>query len=596
MFKFMAFIKEDGEITSIKWCVPENFITKGLYLPDIFVEESKPAILKMLHNAYTNGYDCSVITQALVNKTIVPVTLFCLKANGDIIICGFDSGASEYELCQDYIKIYNDFVNDIRREFSKSIKERELSMREQFEEIQKLNNDLLNTRRQLEKANSILERNYRKLENKYVKDPLTGVIGRHQYWNEIEKAIHDNPDKLAVLSFIDIDDFKFINDTYGHAAGDHYLVKFAERLQNMNLPNTIIIRISGDEFALFTWGIDRVDHELLSSIWASLKENVCSEPIIINDFFLPISISVGMAVYGADTKQLNELIEYADFAMYKAKNKGKNRYYVFNKDEYLKHKELDQRSAVLQEIIDNEEIYHVYQPIVKVADSSVYGYSIHLRTDNTYFKDTEDLLQVAMESGIYKALNDASLIVLKNNLQKILGKTIKKRKLFITQGPYPLYRYEIFNNVTGVDTDNQLVLEMVTSAKMPFHKLKEIRAEAKKGKYLLAINNFGSGQIDEAAVLAVRPDFVNLEMDLVKDIHTDPDLQEKLQTIIKFAHQQDVQVIARGVENKASMETLIKLGVNYLQGFYLGGSSKKPGLINDQIREEIIGVLNNENS
>jgi len=594
MVKFMAFIKENGEVTSVKWCTPEGLIAEGSYLPDFFAAESKNAILEMLHNAHSKGSDCSVVTQALINNTIIPVTLFCLKLNGEVIVLGFDSGGTEYEFNQEYIRIFNDFVNDIRQEFSKSIKDRELSIREQFEEIQKLNNDLLNTRRELEKANSILERNYQELQSKFVKDPLTGVVGRHQYWTEIEKAIQKNPDKLGILSFIDIDDFKFINDTYGHTVGDLYLVKFAERLQNMNLPNTMVIRISGDEFALFTYGVAQVDSGYTNWLWSKLKEYVFSEPVNISDFSLPISISVGMAVYGSDTEQVNELLEYADFAMYKAKSKGKNRYYRFDKDEYLKQKEPDQRSRALQQVIENEDFYHVYQPVVRVTDGSVYGYAIHLRTDNPIFRNTEDLLQVAMESGVYKALNDASLNMLKRNLQGDLGKTLEKRKLFVTQGPYPLYRYELFQNVTEAANYNQLVLEIVLSAKTPLPDLKKRQAEAKRSGYMLAVNNFGSGETDEAAVLTVSPEFVNLEMELVNTVDDDPDLQEKLRTIIKFAHQQNVQVVAKGVENKATMETLIDLGVDYLQGYYLSDSLKTPGTINGQVRKEIIGVLNNE--
>jgi len=594
MVKFMASIQEGGEVTSVKWCTPENLIAEGAYLPDLFAAESEAAILNMLQNAYTNGSDCSVITQALIDDTIVPVTLFCLKLNGEVIVCGFDSGATEYEFCQEYIRIFNDFVNDIRQEFSRSIKDRELSIQAQFEEIQKLNNDLLNTRRQLEKANSVLERNYRELESKFVKDPLTGVVGRYQYWTEIEKAIQENPDQLGVLSFIDIDDFKFINDTYGHAAGDLYLVKFAERLQSMDLPNTIVMRISGDEFALFTYGVDQIDSGLFNWIWSRLKEYVCSEPINISDFSLPVSISVGMAAYGNDTKRVNELLEYADTAMYKAKRRGKNRYYRFDKEEYLKQKETEQRSRALQKIIKNEDFFHVYQPIVRVSDGTVYGYAIHLRTGNTYFHDTEDLLQVAMESGIYKALNDASLNMLKKNLRGTLGQKLDNRKLFVTRGPYPLYRYEMFKNVTETANSMQLVLEIVISAKTPLTDLKKRSAEAKKGGYMLAVNNFGSGQTDEAAVLTVAPEFVNLEMELVSIIQNDPDLQDKLQTIIKLAHHQNIQVIAKGVENKTTMETLIHLGVDYLQGYYLSGSLKTPGSISNQVRKEIVEALDNE--
>jgi PleD family two-component response regulator len=115
-------------------------------------------------------------------------------------------------------------------------------IREQFVKIQKLNSDLVNTQRQLKKANSALNRLNQDLNNRLVRDALTGLVSRYQYRQEIELAISRAPEKRGIFTFVDLDDFKRINDTYGHAAGDRYLKEFADRLGRLPFDSLICMR------------------------------------------------------------------------------------------------------------------------------------------------------------------------------------------------------------------------------------------------------------------------------------------------------------------------------------------------------------------
>lgn len=157
-------------------------------------------------------------------------------------------GVSDDSLCRDMANIFtstfNECVNSMREQFKMDVQLREDSARYRFEEIQKLNSEMINVRRKLEKANIEKDMANKELQGRLIKDALTGLIGRYQYWGEIDLVIKRNPGKYGVCSFIDIDNFKSINDIYGHAAGDAYLIEFARRLNEINIPNTLKIRIS----------------------------------------------------------------------------------------------------------------------------------------------------------------------------------------------------------------------------------------------------------------------------------------------------------------------------------------------------------------
>lgn len=204
-----------------------------------------------------------------------------------------------------------------------------------FEQIQKLNNQLVNTQRELQRANKKLEALNLDLNNRLVKDPLTGLVSRYQYRSEMMSVINAQPQALGLFAFIDIDAFKQINDTYGHAVGDEYLVAFAKRLASIPTGgNLIAMRIAGDEFGLYLHNLEYVDGILLASVHQKFEQYVTSLPLETSVGPLGISCSVGFAVYNRDTENLFELIEYADWAMYQAKRGGKHGYRTFEKALY----------------------------------------------------------------------------------------------------------------------------------------------------------------------------------------------------------------------------------------------------------------------
>ena len=203
-----------------------------------------------------------------------------------------------------------------------------------FENIQKLNSDLLNKSREATKLNHELARLNKILNSRLVKDPLTGLVSRYQYHDEIMHMIHNHQSKKGIFCFIDLDDFKEINDNYGHHVGDQILVEFSRRLKHVNLENAIKMRISGDEFGIFIAGLDDVSTQDLDELTKTLK--AVDKPYKIDNKEVTLTMSTGYAVYNEDTDDIYKLIEYADFAMYQAKRNKKGTAMKFDKSKYDK--------------------------------------------------------------------------------------------------------------------------------------------------------------------------------------------------------------------------------------------------------------------
>ncbi|WNF38474.1 GGDEF domain-containing protein [Bacillaceae bacterium IKA-2] len=334
MISFLVRVGRLGTIKEIKWCNPAYIIPTANVSFSELIADSDTVLLDQIVESCNGQNFCHHHLPLKLKEHNIKVFLHLFVTGEDMLILGVDQQVSYLNKSSDEFKeIIYKFMSVVGKTFNGEdmpISEKVLF---QIEKTQALNNELINTKRMLEKANAQLNILNLDLNNKLEKDPLTGLVSKYQYKTEIEEAISKHPGKLAVFTFIDIDNFKAVNDNYGHATGDNYLIEFAERLKRLSPENSIIMRIGGDEFGLFTYGLAQVDKEFIKMIWEELKTHLVSNPIEVDGVDLEIKISAGMAVYGRDTYDINELIEHADVAMYKAKDSGKNNFCIFGESE-----------------------------------------------------------------------------------------------------------------------------------------------------------------------------------------------------------------------------------------------------------------------
>jgi diguanylate cyclase (GGDEF)-like protein len=432
--------------------------------------------------------------------------------------------------------------------------------------MQKLNNQLINTRRLLQKANMKLHDKNKILEGRLVKDALTGLISRYQYWTEIEKLIEKDKNKKGVFVFIDLDGFKNINDTYGHSTGDIFLKKFAERLKNLGIDNSLKIRIAGDEFALYIHGYDKVDTKTIDNIWNKIKSTITKYPISINGVEIPVSISCGMAVYGVDTEDINKLIEYGDYAMYQAKNRGKGTYNIFNLEEYKDNQTIENRKEELVRIIENKDFSHEFQPIYNINSREIIGYSAKLRVKSKLFLNTEDLISFAYEVGMYRQLDRASINNLKIN-QKICN-DFEGNYLFLTHGPYPISKEFISEISLNCSENIKIIFEMWMPVNIEIDQMTKIKKRANERGIGISLANLGRKNSNDLLMLSCQPSFVRLNREILKKSRKNKETSESVKRILNYIKTQDTLVIGDFVEDEEDFKLMKELGIELVQGFY----------------------------
>lgn len=330
MINFLITINDLGKIIEVKWSDPIYLIASNFTsFYELVLDNERDSLKEDINNSSENVYFSSKeYTLKDFNKRI---SLCTFTVNDRTFVFGYEN---KEQTPNNFAKIIRRFMGIIKEYSKDNIFTNNESIRYEFEKIHTLNNELIDTRRLLEKSNAEFNLLNKELNNRLVKDALTGLISRYQYRDEIEYLISQDPEKFGVFIFIDIDDFKSVNDNYGHAFGDDYLIEFANRLKQLPITNTIKLRIAGDEFGLFIYGLSKVSESLLLENWDIIKQYVLIEPMEIKGKILTLSISAGVSIYGIHTDEIYDLIEYADFAMYKAKKSGKNCMKIFVKSEY----------------------------------------------------------------------------------------------------------------------------------------------------------------------------------------------------------------------------------------------------------------------
>ena len=334
---FLVECDRHSQILYTFWYYPPFLISPyQKMLGDLFRASERERAQRMVREAFAQKETFACSETFMMISPEAEISMCMLATEEKVLIIGFDQAAFPPDSKKGAVKdILRRFMKVVCASDTDMLTKSEITIRDQFEQIHKLNNDLFNTQRQLKKVNQELNHLNTELNNKLVKDPLTGLVSRYQYGEEIARAISAAPDRLGIFTFIDLDEFKKINDNYGHQAGDQFLKTFAHRLNGLPFENFICMRIAGDEFGLYIHGYESVGPKETGGIWDSIKEKVLREPIDIGACMYEAKCSAGAAVYGRDTDHVYELIDFADFAMYEAKNVGKNMFSVFDKGRYM---------------------------------------------------------------------------------------------------------------------------------------------------------------------------------------------------------------------------------------------------------------------
>ena len=421
------------------------------------------------------------------------------------------------------------------------------------------------TKEYKQKKKSEYERDY---------DSLTGLLNRHAFRDSMSELLSNKAEvQFGAFVMLDLDNLKYINDTYGHDAGDEYLRKTADVIKMFTAYQGIASRISSDEFNLFFWG--RTQKELQNKI-EDMEERFKQADIRLPDGkWTRIRLSGGVAWYPADTDDLNRMMQYADFAMYHVKHTTKGKFEYFDAGLYKQESYLIHNREELNRIIDEERVEYEFQPIISASDGSVYAYEALMRPISDSIKSPVEILSMARaQSKLYqierltwfKALETFSHI----------SRPGERVKLFINSIPNQMLAD---NDLTIFEERfapylSRLVVELTEEEKAneDFNMRKSYYVNRWGGAF--ALDDYGSGYNGEVVLLSLSPRYIKIDRMIIQRIHEDDSRLQLFRNIVSYAHEHDMYVVAEGIETEKEIETLVTNGADFLQGYYIGCPAK----------------------
>ena len=406
-------------------------------------------------------------------------------------------------------------------------------------------------------------------------DQLTGLPNRALFSDRFNQAIARSrrTNHQLAICFIDLDNFKPINDTYGHEVGDRVLVETAHRLKKSLREEDTVSRLGGDEFVLLLSEIisladaesrvERIAHEL-------------TQPFIIDGDSHLITSSIGMTIYPDDNADIDLLLRHADQAMYSAKMEGKNRYRLFNP---LHHKESVSRQEQLErlrEAIVRNELQLYYQPKVNMATGELYGVEGLIRWNHPEKGLIPPLQFLPLVDGTEQE-NQIGEWVINEALQQMVLWQQEGIELEVSvnisahhlQSDKFLTTLESALSKHPTVSSNQLQLEILESTTLS--NLDRITSIITSCKQVLgievALDDFGTGYSSLTHLRYLPARILKIDQSFVRDILDDSDDYSIIDGVIGLANSFNREVIAEGVESTAHGELLLIMGCEYAQGY-----------------------------
>lgn len=433
-------------------------------------------------------------------------------------------------------------------------------------------------------------REKRKLTYERDHDVLTQLFNRRAFRSRVEAILSGDACGICAMILWDLDNLKVINDTYGHDAGDQLICATARYLQKLSSSRCIVSRMAGDEFLVFFHHYQK-ESEIRTIVEGMHRQINAHKITFTGKEEIRIRLSAGIAWYPKDAQDFDTLSKYADFAMYSIKSTQKGGIEEFQPSTYHKDKLLLSGRNELNEILDHNLVSYAYQPIVHLKSKEIYAFEALMRPRSTIITSPVDILRVARsQSQLYRV----EFMTWTQSIAQFADfhTAFPKTRLFINSIPSIPMLDDLTQSLEQQYKEYLplLVIEMIETDEIEQHYLETKQQFAKRWDAHIAIDDFGSGYSNDSTLLNVAANYIKIDMMFVRDIHKDENRQRLVENMITFAHRQHIRVIAEGVETKEELQQLIRMDVDFVQGYYLG----KPALqISDICEADIRRKLSN---
>jgi len=417
----------------------------------------------------------------------------------------------------------------------------------------------------------------RDLEYYATRDPLTDLFNQRVFWElssyEIGRAQRHGYSFGLLL--IDLDNFKLINDNYGHTVGDTYLQRFARQVQGALRDGDILARYGGDEFVAV---LPEAGSDAAVAVANRVRQAVDALEVLTPDGVrLRGTASIGLAVYPDHAENAKDLLLFADNMMYRAKAAGKDQIAVPSQEDVVEiFRDISQKSVMVLEAIDNRRIVPYFQPILDVASRRVVAYEVlsRIQLDGQIIR-ADEFVEIAEKMGVIHRLD---MLVLEQALASLTAQG-HTGEVFVNLSPRALVFSEFARDLrriiaaSGVDP-SRIVFEITERDTVKnLSLLERFLNDLKADGFKLAIDDFGSGFSSFHYLRRFPIDYLKIEGDFIANmLHSDKD-RTFVTSIRSLAREMGITVVAEYVESNQVLEELAQMEVHLAQGFYIGRPS-----------------------
>lgn len=422
-------------------------------------------------------------------------------------------------------------------------------------------------------------------------DTLTGLANRFCFIQWLNEATSTKNTEQFALVFLDLDNFKGINDTYGHWIGDQVLRELAVKLQKVTTEKICLARFGGDEFVFLCKDWNKTK----GITWLENLKALLAEPTKVEEYNFSFEASIGVAIFPDDSKSVDELLKYADLAMYQAKYQGKNNFKFYHHNMMAKLR----RKNELEEALKNPQLFNElflnYQPLYLRETKELRGFEALLRWQSAKLGlvSPAEFIPIAEETG---RILEIGSWVLKTAIAKLAEINLEKSdKSLIMSVNISALQLKEFNFAKFVAKElesyivqpAQLELEITESAVIDSYGeaiavLNEIRALGIR----VALDDFGTGYSSLSYLHHLPIDTIKIDRSLVADIANNNRTQDMFEGIVSLSKKLGLDIVAEGIETQEQIEILNKLRIDFFQGYFL----KKP-IHEKEIREFYLNLF-----
>ncbi|KOY80825.1 EAL domain-containing protein [Lysinibacillus macroides] len=414
------------------------------------------------------------------------------------------------------------------------------------------------------------------LEKRLLTDSLTDVSNRFAYIERMDNLLESTAtvshSVQHAVYFLDLDRFKQINDTLGHAVGDFLLTEVAKRLKKLLKNKDIIARYGGDEFVLTLTNVKNVKE---AAKFAEQIIHTIEQPIKVNDQEIFISTSVGISIYPTDGKKTEELINRADKAMSYSKNNGVNGYSFYFDELHTDAQRVLLLDTELRKAIESREFELYFQPKVTMEDEQIQGLEalVRWRNDKLGFVSPGEFIPYAEETGLIIPLSEAiiekaceAVIQMQQSGWKIpvainISSIHFKQQNFLESVQAILERYNMPASNFEIEVTERTVMNSANETVSKLVRLKQLG-------FKISIDDFGTGYSSLSYLVRFPLDCLKIDRSFIQHICSLAEKQAVVDAIIQMAHRLKMKVVAEGVEQAQQVDILRKMKCDIIQGYY----------------------------